>query len=186
MKLIKKPKILNIKNIAESKLFRIQSIDIEFNNGVKRCYERMKPTINESVLIVPIINNELILIREYAVGIEEYELGFPKGAINIGENAAEAAIRELKEEIGYGTKNVELLVKLTILPTYFSSNINIFIAKNLYEEKIKGDEPEPLEQIRWPIKNMMQLLDVKDFNEARNISALFYTELYLKKYFLIS
>lgn len=27
---------------------------------------------------------------------------------------------------------------------------------------------------------MMQLLDVKDFNEARNISALFYAQRYLK------
>ncbi|MGP1931398.1 MAG: ADP compounds hydrolase NudE [Arsenophonus sp. ET-YP4-MAG3] len=180
MKLIKKPKIMNIKNIAKSRLFRIQSVDLEFSNGVKRLYERMQPAINESVLIIPIINNELILIREYAVGIEEYELGFPKGAIDKGETAIEAAIRELKEEIGYGTRDIKLLVKLTILPTYFSSKINIFIAQNLYEEKIKGDEPEPLEQIRWSIENMMQLLDVKDFNEARNISALFYAQRYLE------
>ncbi|MGP1939252.1 MAG: ADP compounds hydrolase NudE [Arsenophonus sp. ET-DL9-MAG3] len=181
MELIKKPKIMNIKNIAKSRLFCIQSINLEFNNGVKRRYERMQPAIHESVLIIPIINNELILIREYAVGIEEYELGFPKGAIDKGETAIEAAMRELKEEIGYGTKDIKFLVKLTILPTYFSSKINIFIAQNLYEEKIKGDEPEPLEQIRWSIENMMQLLDVKDFNEARNISALFYAQRYLKK-----
>nr|CBA75716.1 ADP compounds hydrolase [Arsenophonus nasoniae] len=180
MKQMKKPKILNIKNIAESRLFRIQSVDLEFSNGVKRLYERMQPTINEAVLIVPIINNELILIREYAVGIEEYELGFPKGAIDKGESAIQAAIRELKEEIGYGAKHVELLAKLTISPAYFSSKMNIFIAQNLYEEKLEGDEPEPLEQIRWPINNMMQLLDVKDFNEARNISALFYAQRYLK------
>ncbi|MFP3014328.1 MAG: ADP compounds hydrolase NudE [Arsenophonus sp.] len=181
MKQIKKPKIINIKNIAKSKLFCIQSINIEFSNGVKCFYERMQPLIKEAVLIVPIINNELILIREYAVGIEEYELGFPKGAINKGETAIEAAVRELKEEIGYGTKHIELLAKLTISPAYFSSKINIFIAQNLYEEKLKGDEPEPLEQIRWPIKKIQQLIDVKDFNEARNISALFYTQCYLKK-----
>ncbi|MFP3019744.1 MAG: ADP compounds hydrolase NudE [Arsenophonus sp.] len=181
MKQIAKPKILNIKNIAESRLFRIESINLEFSNGVNRIYERVQPRIKESVMIIPIIDNELILIREYSVGIEEYELNFPKGAINKGETATEAAIRELKEEIGYGTKHVELLAELTILSSYFSSNMNIFIAQNLYKEKLKGDEPEPLEQIRWSVDNMIQLLDVKNFNEARNISALFYAQRYFKK-----
>lgn len=36
-------------------------------------------------MIVPVIGNDLLLIREYAVGIEEYELGFPKGLIDPGE-----------------------------------------------------------------------------------------------------
>jgi ADP-ribose diphosphatase len=30
-------------------------------------------------MIVPIVDDHLILIREYAVGTESYELGSPKG-----------------------------------------------------------------------------------------------------------
>ncbi|VTR61910.1 ADP compounds hydrolase nudE [Serratia fonticola] len=37
----------------------------------------------------------------------------------------------------------------------------------------RGDEPEPLPQVRWPIANMMALLAEPDFREARNVSALF-------------
>ena len=42
----------------------------------------MRPATRESVLIVPVVNNELILIREYAAGVDSYELGFPKGAVD--------------------------------------------------------------------------------------------------------
>ena len=102
MKELKKPNILNIDNIARSRLFQIQSVNLEFSNGEKRIYERMKPANREAVMIVPIINDDLILIREYAVGIENYDFGFPKGAIDAGETPLQAANRELKEEIGYG------------------------------------------------------------------------------------
>lgn len=176
----KKPKILNIQDVAKSKLFSIQSVDLEFSNGEKRVYERMRPAKREAVLIVPIIDDHLILIREYAVGIENYELGFPKGAVDPGEAPLEAAQRELKEEIGYGARQITPLAKLTMSPSYFSSKMNILIANDLFSEKLEGDEPEPLQQVKWPIARMMELLDHPDFNEARNISALFYVERYLK------
>lgn len=177
---LKKPKILNVQDVAQSKLFSIQSVDLEFSNGEKRVYERMRPAKREAVLIIPIIDDHLILIREYAVGIENYELGFPKGAIDPGEIALEAAQRELKEEIGYGANRIIQLATLTMSPSYFSSKMNILVAQDLYSEKLEGDEPEPLQQVKWPIARMMELLEHPDFNEARNISALFYLERYLK------
>ncbi|PHM33173.1 ADP compounds hydrolase NudE [Xenorhabdus innexi] len=178
---LKKPKILNISDIAHSRLFNIQSVDLEFSNGARRIYERMKPANHEAVLIIPVIGNELLLIREYAVGIEQYELGFPKGAIDAGESIFEAANRELKEEVGLGAKKLELLTKLTMAPSYFSSKMNIVIAQDLYPEVLEGDEPEPLVQVRWPIADMMSLLEHPDFNEARNVSALFFAQRYLNE-----
>ncbi|MCC8365320.1 ADP compounds hydrolase NudE [Xenorhabdus sp. PB61.4] len=178
---LKKPKILNISDIAHSRLFNIQSVDLEFSNGARRIYERMKPANHEAVLIIPVIGDDLLLIREYAVGIEQYELGFPKGAIDAGESILEAANRELKEEVGLGARKLELLTKLTMAPSYFSSKMNIVIAQDLYPEDLEGDEPEPLVQIRWPIADMMSLLEHPDFNEARNVSALFFAQRYLNE-----
>ena len=38
---------------------------------------------------------------------------------------------------------------------------------------LSTQEPEPLPQVRWPLSQLMTLLDEEDFNEARNVSALF-------------
>lgn len=95
-KSLQKPTILNVETVAHSRLFTVESVDLEFSNGVRRVYERMRPTNREAVMIVPIVDDHLILIREYAVGTESYELGFSKGLIDPGESVYEAANRELK------------------------------------------------------------------------------------------
>ena len=163
MKHLQKPKIHKIETIARSRLFTVEAVNLEFSNGVQRVYERMRPANREAVMIVPIIGNDLLLIREYAVGIEEYELGFPKGLIDPGEGVLEAANRELMEEVGFGAERFDYLSKLTMAPSYFSSKMNIVVAQNLYPQSLEGDEPEPLPQVRWPIANMMALLDEPGF-----------------------
>lgn len=176
---LKKPKILNIETVARSRLFNVESVDLEFSNGARRLYERMRPSGHESVMIVPIIGDDLLLIREYAVGIEDYELGFPKGLIDPGEGILEAANRELMEEAGFGAERIEILTKLTLAPSYFSSRMNIVVAQGLYPQALEGDEPEPLPLVRWPLARMMDLLDDPDFHEARNVSALFLVQAFL-------
>lgn len=105
-KSLQKPTILNVETVARSRLFTVESVDLEFSNGVRRVYERMRPTNREAVMIVPIVDDHLILIREYAVGTESYELGFSKGLIDPGESVYEAANRELKEEVGFGANDL--------------------------------------------------------------------------------
>ena len=180
MKIPKKPDILNITAVARSRLFTIESVYLTFSNGAHRVYERMKPSEREAVMIVPIIDDHLILIQEYAVGLETYELGFPKGLIDSGETVNEAAVRELKEEVGFGADELTTLGKLTMAPSYFSSKMNIVVAEDLYPESLEGDEPEPLPQVRWPLAHLMDLLEDPDFNEARNVSALFLVREWLK------
>ncbi|VDA81537.1 ADP compounds hydrolase NudE [Klebsiella pneumoniae] len=65
----------------------------------------------------------------------------------------------------------DVLKKLSMAPPY-SSKMNIMVAEDLYPESLPGDEPEPLLQVRWPLAQLMSLLDEEDFNEAR-VSALF-------------
>lgn len=131
-------------------------------------------------MIVPVVDNHLILIREYAVGTESYELGFPKGLIDPGETVDEAANRELKEEVGFGARKLTFLKKVGMAPSYFSSQMNIVVAEDLYPQWLEGDEPEELVQVRWPLENLLGLLDEPDFSEARNISALFLVREWLK------
>ena len=169
-----KPEILATEVIAQSRLFKIESLDLRFSNGVERTYERMKPSARHAVLVVPVSEQgDLLLIREYSAGTERYELGFPKGLIDQGESAAEAANRELKEEIGFGANDLQPLKEVVLAPSYFSSKMTLFLAQGLYPEKLEGDEPEPLQIVRWPLSQADELLHHLVFAEARSITALF-------------
>lgn len=167
------PEIVSLRSVAQSKLFTIEALDLRFSNGVERTYERMKPSGRNAVMMVPITEQgDLLLVREYAAGTERYELGFPKGLIDPGESPQEAAVRELKEEIGFGAKTLTPLKEVVLAPSYFSSRMTLFIAKDLYPEQLEGDEPEPLEIVKWPLAQAEELLTHLDFCEARSITAL--------------
>ncbi|CAH6805889.1 ADP compounds hydrolase NudE [Vibrio alginolyticus] len=171
-----KPEILAKQTVAQSRLFSIESLDLRFSNGEERTYERMKPSGRNAVMMVPITEQgDILLVREYAAGTERYELGFPKGLIDPGEQASDAAVRELKEEIGFGANKLTPLKEVILAPSYFSSKMTLFIAEDLYPEKLEGDEPEPLDIVRWPLAQAEELLTHLDFCEARSITALLLT-----------
>ena len=97
----KKPQILQRHLVAQSRLFRVESLELRFSNGVERTYERLMPGGSGAVMLVALLDNDTIaLIREYGGGIEDYTLTLPKGAIDLGESLREACNRELQEEIG--------------------------------------------------------------------------------------
>ena len=171
-----KPEILAKQTVAQSRLFSIESLDLRFSNGEERTYERMKPSGRNAVMMVPITEQgDILLVREYAAGTERYELGFPKGLIDPGEQPSDAAVRELKEEIGFGANKLTPLKEVVLAPSYFSSKMTLFIAEDLYPEKLEGDEPEPLDIVRWPLAQAEELLTHLDFCEARSITALLLT-----------
>ncbi|HAS62621.1 MAG TPA: ADP compounds hydrolase NudE [Vibrio sp.] len=175
------PEILAKQTVAKSRLFAIEALDLRFSNGEERTYERMRPSGRHAVMIVPVTEQgDLLLVREYAAGTERYEYGFPKGLIDEGESALEAANRELKEEIGFGANNIVPLKEVVLAPSYFSSKMTLYVAQNLYPEQLQGDEPEPLELVRWPLAQAEELLTHLDFCEARSITALMLALRYLK------
>ncbi|WP_076413938.1 ADP compounds hydrolase NudE [Shewanella sp. UCD-KL12] len=177
----KKPDILSSEVVAQSRLFTIEQVNLKFSNQVERQYERMKGSNRGAVMVVPVLNGKTLLLgREYAAGTHSYELGFPKGLIDPGEEAHEAANRELQEEIGFGSKKLTHLMELSLAPGYFASKMQIFIAEELFESSLEGDEPEPIELVSWPLDKWQSLLDEKDFSESRSVSALFLAQKYLK------
>ena len=176
------PKIHSANLVAKSRFFKIEEIELEFSNGEQRLYERMRTSGRGAVMVIPIINDqEFYVISEYGAGTHSYQLGFPKGLIDEGETPEQAANRELKEEIGFGAGRFVKLKTLSIAPSYFDSQMHIFLAFDLYPETLPGDEPEPLEVIKWSWQDMNELLARADFQEARSVSALLMADRALNK-----
>jgi ADP-ribose diphosphatase len=169
-----KPEIIASTTIAQTRLFRVEQLDLRFSNGVNVQYERLMGSTSGAVLIVPLLDaHTVLLIREYAAGMHRYELALPKGRIEIGESLIEAANREIMEEIGYGAHQLQHIHSLTIAPGYVNHTTHIVLAQDLYPQRNNGDEPEEIEVVPWQLDRLPALLEQADCTEARSIAALF-------------
>lgn len=169
-----KPTILAREEVAQSRLFTVERLDLRFSNGAERTFERLKSSGRGAVMIVAMPDPEhVLLIREYAAGFDDYALTLPKGLVDPGEDIVTAANRELMEECGVGARNIEPLVELSLAPNYMNHRMHVLLASDLYEKRLPGDEPEPLVVETHALDELPALLAREDFHEARAIAALF-------------
>lgn len=160
----------------------LEDLDLEFSNGERRLYHRVRSTGHGAVIVVPMIDHQTaLLVREYAAGTHRYELGLVKGRIDAGESPVEAADRELKEEAGYGARELTVLRRISLAPTYMTHETVLVVARDLYPERLPGDEPEPLEVVPWRLDALDELILEPDFSEGRSIAALFIVREWLKR-----
>ncbi|MFT3805854.1 ADP compounds hydrolase NudE [Arenimonas sp.] len=158
---------------VEAGPYRRETIDLEFSNGERRRYERLKSRGHGAVMVAAIPEpGTVLLIREYAAGTHRYELGLPKGRMNADEGVLEAANRELKEETGFGARKLTLLRAITLAPTYMTHEIHLVLAEDLYPERLPGDEPEELEVVPWKLDALHELVLREDCSEGRSLAGL--------------
>lgn len=169
-----KPKIIGTRTLARTRLFHIQQVDLLFSNGVETRYERLLGGTAGAVLVVPLLDDgTVLLVREYAAGMDRYELGLPKGRIEPGEDLLTAANREIMEEIGYAGHRLEHITSLTVAPGYMGHSTHVVLARDLFPQRLPGDEPEEIEVVPWPLDRLSDLVRREDVSEARSIAALF-------------
>lgn len=168
------PTIHRVETLAQTRIFRVEGVELEFSNGERRQFERINNQNAGAVMVLPLIDDSLILISEYAVGAERYELGFVKGVIDPDESPVDAAGRELKEEIGFGANSIKYIRGMTSTPHYTAAESHLLLAQDLYEDAREGDEPEPLIQTRWPLNKLSELLEHEQITDVRTLHAIYW------------
>lgn len=124
----------------------------------------------ESFGVIPFVNEKgtwkvlLILHKEGS------HWGFPKGKINPGETALEAATRELKEETGLSVSKI--LLEKPLMEQYQFRRKKQLIIKTVqyFPALVEGDlqlQEEEIREAKWlTVEEAMQQLS---FKEARHI-----------------
>lgn len=176
----KPPVVLARRAVENSRFLRAEQLDLEFSNGERRTFERLRGGGLGAVIIVPMRDEDtVLLVREYAAGLDRYEIGVPKGRLDQDETVEQGAERELKEEIGFGARDLHILTTLSLSPSYMTAMTHVVIARDLYPESLPGDEPEPLDVVPWKLSELHALIAHPEVSDGRSIAALFIAREYL-------
>lgn len=132
----------------------------------------------DSVIIVATDENDRILLfSEYKYAIDEEILTFPAGGIEGDQTPAEAALRELLEETGYTSTEVEVVGESRDYPLKIQHTDYIVRIKNA--KKVQQAEHEATESIGEarliPLNEINDLWQKGKFNCAYMTAALAHT-----------
>ena len=128
---------------------------------------------NGAAAIVPVDEKgRLIMVRQYRNALERYTLEIPAGGLNPGENTDVAAARELEEETGYASDDLELLISLRTTVAFCNEKIDIYVAKNLVKTHQHLDEDEFLNVEAYSLKELEDKIFRQEIEDSKTIAAL--------------
>ena len=132
------------------------------------------------VAIVPIIGDNIILIRQFRVSIGREIVEIPAGRLEINEAPESCADREIQEELGYRAE------RLVLAHSYYSSvgftneRMYVYIGFDLRETERRPEWDERIQMVRLPITEVETKLHSGEFEDSKTIIGLYATLSYLK------
>ena len=122
---------------------RIVRDAVRFPTGTLGTYIRLLPgkSVHGGVIIVPKLSGRYVLIRHYRHATGRIHLEFPRGIGKAGEAPHDAAMREMKEEIGADAAAVRRLGELQADTGMTSLPLQVYAADILHAEATHTREP---------------------------------------------
>jgi len=120
-------------------------------------------------------DNQFILVQQYRHGAGATVLEIPGGVIDDGEEALEAAKREMLEETGYSFESFEKICVLFPNPATSNNITSTYLARGgIQVQEQDLDSQEEIQIILASPEETKRMLLSNEFGQALHASALFY------------
>jgi len=147
--------------------------------GIERLPNHLEVSVERIVFprvvsILPMINGDLVLIKQYRPVLRDYIIEAPAGTVREGESDEDAARRELLEEAGFIAGNLVKIFEGYVSPGYSTEVSIIYLAPNPKEGKAMPEPHEVIEVLRIPIEEALGLVRRGVIRDLRTVMAILY------------
>lgn len=162
---------VSTRRIHEGRIINLREDTVELPSG-----RQAKREIIEhpgAVCIVPVLDDgRIVMVRQFRKPAEAALLELPAGGLEKGEDPAECALRELREECGLDASQLSPLFTCFLAPGYSTELMHGFLGENLSEKTGTPDEDENLEVEIYPLEALLPMIDSGEIRDSKTICGL--------------
>lgn len=124
--------------------------------------------------VVPVRDDgKIIMVRQYRNAIDRETIEIPAGGLNNPEEPTiDAAARELEEETGYKSEQLEFLIRIKTTVAFCNENIDIYVAKNLIPSKQNLEEDEFINVEAYSVEELCEMIYAGKIEDSKTVSAI--------------
>ena len=162
-------KITDSREVYSCRLFKVtedKAVDKKNDFEIQRSVVRHA---GSAVMMAVDDEKRILLVRQYRLPADKYLWELPAGKLDEGENALQAARRELKEETGYKAKKWTKLASFFVSPGYVQEKMFIFLAEDLTPGDATPMDDERIEAQWFKRKQVAEMIEDGKIEDAKTI-----------------
>ncbi|WP_343246916.1 NUDIX hydrolase [Diplocloster hominis] len=124
--------------------------------------------------VVPVTKEgKILMVRQYRNALDRFTLEIPAGGRDSEEEETiVCAARELEEETGYRSENLELLLSLRTTVAFCNEFIDVYVARDLIPSRQHLDEDEYVDVEEHELDELVQLCYKGVLQDSKTVSAI--------------
>jgi ADP-ribose pyrophosphatase len=170
-----RPETCSSRRVFEGRVFNVRLDEVRYADGSTHRLDVVEHPGSFTIVATP-RPGELVLVRQYRhpVGLTLWEL--PAGTAEPGEDPAQGAARELREETGYRAERMRHIGSLFATPGFCTEIMHFFHADGLQAGPQDLDEDERIEVQSFTQAAAWRLVASGEIADMKTVLALLWME----------
>ena len=124
--------------------------------------------------VLPVTEDgKILMVRQYRNALDRETLEIPAGKLDApDEPKITCAYRDLEEETGFRSDNLEYLISINTTVAFCDEAIDIFVARNLIPSHQHLDEDEVIDVEPWELEDLLKLIYEGKMTDGKTVAAI--------------
>ncbi|MCR5641174.1 MAG: NUDIX hydrolase [Lachnospiraceae bacterium] len=148
--------------------------EMELPNGNTEIWDFVQHRKGAACIVPMTDDGKVLLVRQFRPALERYTWEIPAGQKDsVGEDPLVCAKRELREETGYDSNQIEKLLSLQSTVAFCNEAIEVYLAKDIYpvgEQQL--DDAEAIDYKLWDIEEVLAWIDSGKMEDGKTIAGI--------------
>jgi ADP-ribose pyrophosphatase len=180
---VKKAHVVSSRISYRGPVFWVTTDDVLEPTGIRARRDVVRHSGSVVVLAVDESSGSprVLLEKQYRHAAGRFLLELPAGRIDEGENALNAAKRELLEETGYSARRWKRVLHFWASPGFVAEAMSIYLARGLKAGAAQPEDDEVIELKLIPIKKAVSMVLKGTIQDAKTIAGVLWLDQQTRK-----